>query len=112
MNLEHMTVNQLYPRWLTAKENGRACCIVDVRQPEEYAAGHIPSVKLKPLDKLEYFLEGLPKDDTIYLVCRSGMRSQVAAKVLFEQGFEHLVNIDGGTMEWIKMGYPIDKEVM
>ncbi|MDX8389706.1 MAG: rhodanese-like domain-containing protein [Mariprofundaceae bacterium] len=111
MNLKHMTVNELYPLWLTAKENGRACCIVDVRQPEEYAAGHIPSVTLKPLDQINQLLKGLPEDEMIYLVCRSGMRSQVAAKILFEQGFENLTNIDGGTMEWIKMGYPIDKEV-
>ena len=112
MSLESMTVNQLYPRWLTAYANGHSYCIVDVRQTEEYAAGHIPLATLKPLDSLRGNTTDLPKDRDIYLVCRSGMRSQQAAKILSEQGFERLVNVEGGTMEWIKMGYPVDKEDM
>lgn len=105
---ESMTIHQLYPRWLTRSGNGKAFYLIDVRTPEEYAQGHVPGATLKPLDRLSQMTDDLPKQINLHLICRSGIRSQQAARILASQGFTHLVNIDGGTMEWIKAGYPVE----
>lgn len=104
---EHMSIHQLYPRWLTSRESGKEFILIDVRTPEEYAQGHVPGAALKPLDRLAQMTDDLPRQLNLHLICRSGMRSQQAARILASQGFTHLVNIDGGTMEWIKAGYPV-----
>lgn len=105
---ESMSIHQLYPRWLTSSGNGKAFYLIDVRTPEEYAQGHVPGATLKPLDRLSQMTGDLPKQVNLHLICRSGMRSQQAARILASQGFTHLVNIDGGTMEWVKAGYPVE----
>ena len=105
---DSMTIHQLYPRWLTSSENGKEFCLVDVRTPEEYGQGHVPGAALKPLDRLADLSADLPKQLEVHLICRSGMRSQQAAKILAAQGFTRLVNIEGGTMEWARAGYPLD----
>jgi len=103
-----MTIHQLYPRWLTSQENSRNLCVIDVRTPEEYAQGHVPGAVLKPLDRLHAESVDLPRQKELHLICRSGVRSRQAAKILAAQGFTRLVNIEGGTMEWIRAGYPVD----
>ncbi len=105
---ERMTIHQFYPRWLTSHENGRNFCVVDVRTAEEYAHGHVPGALLKPLDRLSGMTDDLPKQSDLHLICHSGMRSQQAAKVLASQGFTRLVNVEGGTMEWMRAGYPVE----
>ena len=105
---ESMSIHQLYPRWLTSSENGREFHVIDVRTPEEYAQGHVPGAVLKPLDQLSRLTDDLPKQLDLHLICRSGMRSQQAAKILAGKGFTRLINVDGGTMEWIKAGYPVE----
>ncbi|MDX8410489.1 MAG: rhodanese-like domain-containing protein [Mariprofundaceae bacterium] len=110
MSFEKMTVNQLYPRWLAAYANDRPCCLVDVRQAAEYTKRHIPMAILKPLGQLNNNTHDLTKSANIYLICHSGIRSRQAAKILYKQGFERLINIEGGIEEWLKMGYPVHKE--
>lgn len=105
-----MSVHHLYPKWLTSRANGHDCCIIDVRTAEEYATGRVPGAQLMPLDRLTTFLEALPKQSDIYLICRSGMRSLHAASVLAGGGFTRLINIEGGTLEWIRAGYPVEAE--
>ena len=105
---ESMSIHQLYPRWLTSSENGKEFYLIDVRTPEEYTQGHVPGAALKPLEQLSQLTDDLPKQLDLHLICRSGMRSQQAAKLLASQGFTRLVNVDGGTMEWIKAGYPVE----
>lgn len=108
---EQLNVNQFYPRWLLASEKGEACTIIDVRSPEEYAAGHVPSARLLPLDTLAVRAHEVPKDCKVYLICRSGARSAQAAQFLAQQhGYDRLVNIEGGTMAWIKAGYPVERQ--
>ncbi len=107
-SFEHMSIHQFYPRWLTSSENSKPFYVVDVRTPEEYRQGHVPGASLKPLDQLVGLTDDLPRQIDLHLICRSGMRSQQAAKILAAQGFTRLINIDGGTMEWIKAGYPVD----
>lgn len=82
-------------------ENGDDYILVDVRTPEEYAAGHIPGAILIPNQTItEAVAEELPdKDQTILVYCRSGSRSQQAAKKLADLGYTNMVEI-GGINSW------------
>jgi rhodanese-related sulfurtransferase len=74
--------------------------VLDVRTPEEFAAGHIPGAKLVPLQVIEGMLSELDKDQKYVVVCRSGNRSTEASGILAENGFKNIYNMNGGLNEW------------
>ena len=74
--------------------------LLDVRQPEEYEAGHIPGAMLIPLGELEARREELERDKKISAYCRSGHRSMAAAIALCELGFKDVHNLEGGILNW------------
>ena len=74
--------------------------LVDVRQPEEYRAGHIPGAQLVPLGELEARHGELEKDKKIVTYCRSGHRSMGAAILLCGLGFKDVYTMDGGMLNW------------
>ena len=82
--------------------------ILDVRQPDEFQAGHIAGAKLIPLGDLQKHMNELPKDTEILCVCRSGMRSSSAVSQLTRAGF-NAINLRGGMMGWQSAGYPVKK---
>ncbi len=98
-NISAQEVNQLL-------EKKSDVVLLDVRTKAEYtgALGHIKGSVLIPLQELaERSSELLPyKDKRIIIYCRSGNRSQVAAKILMEQGFD-VVNMLGGMRAWNKL---------
>lgn len=69
--------------------------LLDVRENFEYEMGHVSSAKHIPLQKLSHRLEELPENQTIYTYCKSGKRSETAAKLLKENGF-NAVSLNGG----------------
>ena len=80
--------------------------VFDVRQPDEYAEGHVPGAVLVPLADVPNRLEVFPADRTVYVVCRSGARSANAVAFLRSSGID-AVNVDGGTMAWIEAGHHV-----
>lgn len=82
---------------------------IDVRTPEEYAGGHAPKALNLPLDNLEDDLTKLDKTKPVYVICQTGRRSQKGAEILLKNGFADIYNINGGTSEWIKAGFPTEK---
>jgi len=105
-----MNVNELYPRWLVAREKGESIALIDVRMPEEYKAGHVPDAKLVPLNTLMARVNDFPEQGDVFLICRSGARSAQAADYLARQcGRSNLINIEGGTIAWMQAGYPVDQ---
>ena len=76
--------------------------LIDVRQPEEYTAGHIPGAILIPLGELEARFSDLPADKEMIFNCKSGGRSRAAATIVAESGvFPHRIyNLLGGFMAW------------
>lgn len=82
---------------------------VDVRTPEEYAAGHAYRAKNIPLETLMSNLDKLEKKEPVYLICQSGNRSRMAAEMLVEAGFMQAVSISGGMTAWEAAGLPITK---
>ncbi|TFU27042.1 rhodanese-like domain-containing protein [Thermus tengchongensis] len=85
--------------------------VVDVREPWEYAEGHVPGAVNIPLSSLPHRLSELPKDRPLLLVCNSGNRSGVAADFLVNQGFpgEKVYNLEGGTYAWMAAGFPVER---
>jgi rhodanese-related sulfurtransferase len=73
--------------------------VLDVREPDEYEAGHIPGSKLVPLGTLDQHLDELPKDREIVVVCRSGGRSAHATQLLKHSGYKAF-NMAGGMLAW------------
>ena len=77
--------------------------VLDVRTEEEFFGplGHIDGAILIPIDELENRLNELEiyKEETIYVVCRSGNRSNFGKNILNENNFK-AVNVDGGMLEW------------
>jgi rhodanese-related sulfurtransferase len=82
--------------------------VVDVREPEEYAGGHVPGARLVPLATVPVRLAEFPTDRPVYLVCAVGGRSFQAAQYLAQRGID-AVNVDGGTGEWVAAGYPVHR---
>lgn len=80
--------------------------ILDVREPEEWEAGHIPDSTLIPLDQLAARVSELPADQPIVVVCRSGNRSQAGRDILLDAGFEQVTSMAGGLNEWQTLGLP------
>lgn len=74
--------------------------VLDVREPEEFAEGHIPSAQNKPLSAIqqEDFTE-LSKQEKYIVICRSGNRSQTASEILLNEGYE-IVNVSTGMSSW------------
>jgi rhodanese-related sulfurtransferase len=74
--------------------------LLDVRQAEEYEAGHIPGATLIPLGELEARQGELDRDKKIIAYCRSGHRSMAAAIALCGLGFRDIHHLDGGILNW------------
>ncbi|MEZ4669235.1 MAG: rhodanese-like domain-containing protein [Anaerolineae bacterium] len=82
--------------------------ILDVRQPDEFRAGHIAGAKLIPLGELNRRMNELPKETEILCVCRSGSRSGAATGQLNSAGY-NAVNLRGGMIGWQMAGYATKK---
>ncbi|WP_079509707.1 rhodanese-like domain-containing protein [Mesobacillus jeotgali] len=74
--------------------------VLDVRTPDEFAAGHIPGAKLVPLQVLDSMLSELDEEQEYLVVCRSGNRSTEASQILAKKGFKKIYNMTGGMNEW------------
>jgi rhodanese-related sulfurtransferase len=83
------------------EQKDKKVVLLDVREYEEFNAGHIPGVTLIPTSEfVERFGEELEKDKKYIVICRSGNRSQMVCKYLQDQGFKKLANYAGGMVEW------------
>ena len=74
--------------------------ILDVREPREYAQGHIPGAVLLPLGRLQGGLAELPRDRPLVAVCLSGRRSATAVGILAAAGFPEVYSLAGGMTAW------------
>lgn len=77
--------------------------VIDVREPDEYAGGHVSGAHLLPLGDLPARMQELPRDQTLYLVCQSGGRSMKAADLLAAAGHD-VRSVAGGTSAWTEAG--------
>jgi hydroxyacylglutathione hydrolase len=105
---DHQTVTDLRvdeaPGWLDQTHS----VVLDVREPAEYAGGHVPGALSIPQADLALHLDELPRDGDLLVVCEGGTRSLRAAKFLRQVGFSRVTNLVGGTSAWRKAGLPVE----
>lgn len=80
--------------------------LLDVREDDEWTAGHVPGAIHIPLGQLGARTAELPLDQDIYVICRTGMRSARAAQALNGAGWQAL-NVAGGMRDWAVAGRPM-----
>jgi molybdopterin/thiamine biosynthesis adenylyltransferase/rhodanese-related sulfurtransferase len=94
--------------------NGEAV-LLDVRESEEWDAGHIPGAKHVPRGYLESRIEGVigsDRDQRVVIYCASGQRSALAANTLKELlGYENVASMNGGITLWKDRGYDVEVPV-
>lgn len=83
--------------------------VIDVREPDEWAAGHAPTARLIPLSQVESRLDELRAESTPLIVCRSGGRSNAVTQMLNARGI-NAVNLAGGMQAWGQAGLPVVTE--
>ena len=98
---------------------GETPIIIDVREPAEFEQGYVYGAVNIPRGLLEFQVEGHPavaqklsaelqlKDAPIYLYCRSGGRSALAAESLAKMGFTNILSVAGGFLAWEAAGYKV-----
>ncbi|GAA1330653.1 rhodanese-like domain-containing protein [Saccharothrix algeriensis] len=80
--------------------------LLDVREADEWAAGHAPGALHVPMSELAQRLEELPGDSEFYVVCRAGGRSARVTQYLNANGWD-ATNVDGGMQVWAAAGRPL-----
>lgn len=90
---------------------GEVFTLVDVREESEFAAGHIPGAVHIGKGVIERDIEAKVPDPATPLVlyCGGGFRSALAADVLQQMGYTHVVSMDGGWRGWTDAGLPVAK---
>ncbi len=84
-------------------DGGAGVVVIDVREPGEYTAGHVPSARPIPLGDVPDRGDEIPTGETVYFICARGGRSLRAAEYMAGRGVD-AVNVTGGTLAWIEGG--------
>jgi thioredoxin 1 len=90
-----------------AQQLDKGAYVLDVREDDEYASGHVPGAHHIPLGQLEARIDEVEDGGRVWVICRSGARSQKGADILFNNGVD-AVSVAGGTMGWIDSGRPVE----
>jgi rhodanese-related sulfurtransferase len=80
--------------------------LLDVREDDEWDAGHVSGARHIPLGQLGARADEVPQDQLVYVICRSGGRSARAAQALAGAGWR-VVNVAGGMQDWAAAGRPM-----
>jgi hydroxyacylglutathione hydrolase len=96
------------PAWIADHD----AYVIDVREPSEYDAGHIPGAAPIPQCQLADHLGGVPRDREVLVACAGGVRSMRCAQFLKQAGFERVTSLRGGTSGWINAGLPVEKPAL
>lgn len=81
--------------------------LLDVREDDEWAAGHAPAAVHLPMMQIPARMAEVPTDREVYVLCRVGGRSGQVVSYLRQQGWDNVTNVDGGMMGWAAAGRPV-----
>jgi rhodanese-related sulfurtransferase len=112
-----MTTIRAIVEWLFAgvdvneakKRQEQGALLIDVREPDEWKAGHAAGARHIPLSQLDKHLAGLPKDRELLFICQTGMRSARAVARAREAGLDKVHNVKGGLSTWQRARLPVER---
>ncbi len=81
--------------------------VIDVRTPQEFAAGHVPGAVNWPLQEIESWWRKVPKDRVVYVKCNTQNRSRAAVQYLLSKGYRDLNLVTGGIQAWYARGFRV-----
>ncbi|GAA2350888.1 sulfurtransferase [Catellatospora methionotrophica] len=81
--------------------------LLDVREDDEWAAGHAPDAVHLPMMQIPARMAEVPTDREVFVLCRVGGRSGQVVSYLRQQGWDNVTNVDGGMMGWAAAGRPV-----
>ncbi|WP_010276768.1 rhodanese-like domain-containing protein [Paenibacillus senegalensis] len=97
--VSHLNADEVYE---VLNQSPANVYVIDVREPEEYEAGHIPGIPLLPMGQIPEHVDSFDKDAEYIFICRSGRRSLEVARFFQSEGIEKVHNYLGGMLAWDK----------
>ncbi|MBU2663497.1 rhodanese-like domain-containing protein [Actinoplanes bogorensis] len=95
---------------VTPAEVGDDAYLLDVREPDEWTAGHAPGAHHLPMMEIPARMAEVPSDGEVVVVCRSGGRSGQVVSYLMGNGWDNVRNLDGGMQSWAASGREVVSE--
>ncbi len=95
---------------MTASQVETGAYLLDVREDDEWAAGHAPDAHHLPMMEIPARMAEIPDDTDVVVVCRSGGRSGQVVAYLTQNGWDNVRNLDGGMMSWAASGREVVTE--
>lgn len=95
---------------VTVKDVDADAYLLDVREDDEWTAGHAPGAVHVPMMQVPQRMSEVPQDREVVVVCRVGGRSGQVVAYLRQHGYGNVTNLDGGMMSWAAAGRPVTAE--
>ena len=95
---------------MTASQVDDDAYLLDVREPDEWDAGHAPGAHHVPMMEIPARMAEIPEDRDVVVVCRSGGRSGQVVSYLTGNGWDNVRNLDGGMQAWAAAGRELVSE--
>jgi rhodanese-related sulfurtransferase len=95
---------------VAADQVGQDAYLLDVREDDEWTAGHAPGAYHVPMMEIPARMGEVPNDADVVVVCRSGGRSSQVVAYLMNNGWDNVRNLDGGMHQWAAAGRPMVSE--
>lgn len=92
---------------VTVQQVPEGAYLLDIREDDEWAAGHAPDAVHLPMMEVPARLAEIPTDQDVVVVCRVGGRSAQVVGYLRQQGWQNAINLDGGMTSWAAAGRPV-----
>ncbi|MCB6184928.1 rhodanese-like domain-containing protein [Leeia sp. TBRC 13508] len=105
-------IEECSPTFANQLMNQSKPIVIDVREPDEYMQGHLPSALHIPRGLLEFKLASAPildnREQAFLLYCKTGGRAALATKTMLEMGYQHVISISGGWEAWQAAALPTE----
>jgi len=106
------TVKEIDASSLRARiEAGEQMRVLDIRSETEVMHGVLPQAEHLPMHLIPLRMNEFPTDKDVVLYCRSGARSYHACAYLAQQGFDNVLNLRGGIIDWARNGYSVEPQL-
>jgi rhodanese-related sulfurtransferase len=81
---------------LLEQDTGKPMVVIDVREQHEWDYYHLEHTLLMPMNSIPGRIHEIPQDQEVYIICAHGVRSEMVCGYLRENGFDQVINVDGG----------------